>query len=70
MPECEYTLNCPFFNDQMANRPATADLIKNEYCRKKYTACARYIVRSKLGADKVPPDLFPGHTDRIAGILS
>ncbi len=48
MKECDYLQNCPFFNDKMANMPATADLFKNNYCKDNFSNCARYIVREAL----------------------
>ena len=31
--------------------------------------CARFMVASKLGKERVPADLFPGQTDRAREIL-
>ena len=60
MAQCECIPTCPFFNDKMGDRPAMAEMLKNQYCKKNLADCARYIVRDKLGPDMVPADMFPG----------
>ena len=68
--ECELLPTCIFFNDKMKNMPAMSELYKQQYCQGDKAACARYMVFSKLGRDKVPPDLFPNQTARATSILS
>jgi methyl-accepting chemotaxis protein len=70
--KCPNIEKCPFFNDLMNNMPATADLLKEEYCLgrgKHYTLCARYKVASTLGREFVPPDLFPHQVQRAEEII-
>lgn len=62
MSACERVGKCPFFNDKMASKPATADMMKKSYCMADKEHCARYIVASS-GKD-CPPDLFPNMQDR------
>lgn len=69
MPECSLIANCAFFNDKMANKPGTAEMMKKKYCKEQYTDCARYVVCKALGRDKVPADLFPIQTDRATEML-
>ena len=61
---CENLAKCIFFNDKMANKPATANIMKNNYCEGDFKSCARYIVCKQLGREKVPGDLFPNQSDR------
>jgi len=70
MAECERIQTCPFFNDKMKNMPATAELMKDKYCRGDFASCARYMVLKALGKEKVPSDLFPNETDRARRIIS
>ena len=70
MAECECLRECAFFNDRMINRPATAEIYKDDYCRKDNSCCARYMVFKKLGKPKVPPDLFPNQIKRAKKIIS
>lgn len=70
MAECECLSGCLFFNDKMANRPSTAALMKKQYCLGNNQDCARFRVRSAIGGDKVPADLFPTQVDRVAGIVA
>jgi len=69
MAECECLPKCPFFNDKMAERPATAELMKKQYCRDDYESCARYVIFNKLGREQVPAELFPNQIDRAKQIL-
>jgi hypothetical protein len=70
MAECECLGKCPFFNDRMANRPATAQILKNQYCLGDNKGCARYQVRKALGPELVPADLLPAQSDKVMGILA
>ena len=49
--------------------PAAAELMKSHYCLGDNSQCARYMVASKLGKEKVPVDLFLGQIDRVNEIL-
>ncbi len=68
MAACEKMEKCVFFNDRMNHKPATAEVMKNNYCRKDKAQCARYQVAASGKA--VPPDLFPSQTSRVKEILS
>ncbi|WP_038057181.1 methyl-accepting chemotaxis protein [Thermodesulfobacterium hydrogeniphilum] len=70
--KCPNLERCPFFGDRLENMPATAELLKSEYCLgegKNYKECARYIVASTLGKEFVPPDLFPHQKERALEII-
>jgi hypothetical protein len=69
MAECQCLLQCPFFNDKMANMPGTASVFKNKYCKNKYDQCARFQVFQALGPGKSPGDLFPNQVERVPGII-
>lgn len=68
MADCEKMERCLFFNDRMADRPATAELMKNRFCRREKSSCARYQVASS--GKPVPPTLYPNQTDRVREIVS
>ena len=68
--ECECLTECPFFKDKMINRPGTAEIYKDEYCRKDNSRCARYLVFRKLGKQKIPPGLFPNQIKKARKIIS
>lgn len=67
MAECEKLKVCPFFRDELAYMPRTADQMKLSYCLGDNRTCARYMVISK----GVPPptDLYPNQRDRVPQIL-
>lgn len=68
MADCEMIAKCIFFNDKMANKPATANLMKSKYCQGDFRSCARYTVCKKLGREQVPCDLFPSQIDRAQSL--
>jgi hypothetical protein len=70
MSDCPNIAKCIFFNDKMANRPATAEMMKKSYCKEKFTTCARYIVCVALGGPQVPADLYPNMVDRAKAQLT
>jgi hypothetical protein len=69
MAECECLPKCPFFNDKMAEKPALAQLLKNQYCLGDNSACARHQIKAAAGSESVPFDLYPIQIDRVPGIL-
>ena len=69
MEECPSIRTCPFFNDKLAGRPATANMLKKSYCQSDFLKCARYMVCKRLGSAAVPADLFPNMGDRAQTIL-
>lgn len=70
MAECPVLAKCPFFNDKMLDRPATAELYKQMYCRGDNTTCARFMVRQALGPERVPPDLYPNDTEQAKVLIA
>lgn len=64
MLDCECLENCPFFNDKMANKPASSELMKHQYCHGHFEECARYRIYKSRGSAAVPSDLFPGESSR------
>lgn len=70
MADCELIAGCIFFNDKMANKPATANMMKASYCKGNFKDCARYMVCKALGKEKVPGDLFPSQLDRAQALLA
>ena len=68
MDECEKLKKCPFFNDRMANMPATATLFKQRYCQGDNTDCARYMLVQ--AGQPMPADLFPNMVERAQEIIA
>lgn len=69
MANCELIEGCIFFNNKMANMPATAELVKQKYCRGEFASCARHMVFKALGRSRVPLDLFPQQADEAREII-
>ncbi|MBN2105191.1 hypothetical protein JW835_14225 [bacterium] len=67
--DCECLATCPFFNDQMADKPATSELLKNQFCKGNFEACARYIIFKSAGREHIPANLFPTQRDHVDQIL-
>ena len=60
---------CPFFNDNLKDMPATASLYKDSFCKSNNSNCARYIVFQTLGKSKVPEDLFPNQLQKASELI-
>ena len=69
MSYCELLEPCPFFNDELANKPGMSAMYKKNYCKGDYKNCARYLVSMELGRQNVPPDLYPNMWDRANKIV-
>ncbi len=70
MADCVCLPRCPFFNNRMADMPATAQLMKKRYCLGVQDSCARFMVFSKLGSEAVPLDLYPTQVERAREVLT
>lgn len=70
MPDCDYLKGCIFFNDKMGDMPSTSSVFKMMYCNDNFLGCARFMVRTELGMEQVPDDLFPNQVDRAKAILA
>jgi hypothetical protein len=70
MAECTSLAKCIFFNDKMASMPVAADMMKKKYCLKDSSLCARFMVSSALGRERVPGDLFPVNVDRAKALIA
>lgn len=67
---CPILSSCPFFNDTMADMPASAGILKAAYCQDDYTQCARFRLCEALGRPSVPANLYPSEGERANRILS
>ncbi len=70
MADCVCLPRCPFFNDRMAEMPATTQLMKKRYCLGDQAQCARHMVFSRFGSEKVPIDLYPTQVERAQQLLA
>jgi hypothetical protein len=69
MADCEKMQSCLFFNNELSDMPALAEIMKQKYCKGDYSKCARYIVCIALGKDQVPEYLFPAMLERAQQII-
>ncbi|HOO62457.1 MAG TPA: hypothetical protein PK364_00880 [Synergistaceae bacterium] len=67
MATCEKLETCPFFNGQILMSESIAASMKERYCLKDKTLCARYMVAS--AGKPVPPGLYPNQVDKARKIL-
>ena len=42
MEKCEYIQECAFYSGQLADKPTEADFLKEVFCLKKPSSCARF----------------------------
>ena len=69
MIKCPLLDGCCFFNDICENMPAPCEYLKDNYCKKDHSQCARYQVYQNTNGEGVPSDLFPHDMDRIEIII-
>lgn len=70
MPDCKCLPQCLFFNDKMQNMPTAAGLLKKRLCQGDNSQCARFMVLTALGREKVPVDLSPNQLDRAKTLIA
>lgn len=69
MADCECLPGCVFFNDKMADKPSTTEMMKKRYCKGDNAGCARYVVKVALGTNRVPSDLYPNQLDKARELV-
>ena len=70
MADCVCLPKCIFFHDKMADMPTTAARMKERLCRGDSHQCARFMVFSALGREKVPPDLYPNSINQAKDLIA
>jgi hypothetical protein len=69
MTNCECLEGCPFFNGRMPIESALGKLYKERYCLGKFMDCARHQVKTAVGKEKVPTNLYPNMFDKAKKII-
>ena len=70
MAVCEKLAKCPFYQGQMKMDSGIGSMYKKRYCEGDKTACARYIVATKLGPQFVTNHLHPNMMDAAKKIFA
>ncbi|MGC4118699.1 MAG: hypothetical protein QM765_29905 [Myxococcales bacterium] len=71
MAQCPNNTTCPFLSSRMAGKyPNIVDLMKQRYCERDSSGCARLAVSTQLGGEAVPPDLAPNDFARARSLLA
>lgn len=68
MPICEKLEKCPFFNERINSMPKYAQSLRDQYCLRDNTRCARYKV--SIHNLEVPWTLFPDDEKQADLIIS
>ena len=69
MSNCKFITTCPFFTGRMDDSKGLGAMYKKHYCLGSSKNCARYIIASKLGKEKMPANLYPHQKDRAIQLL-
>jgi hypothetical protein len=70
MSECAYQLVCPFYRRLIPIHEVMYQSHAAKYCHGNSEDCAILQVMKSSSFLKVPKDLYPNQTFRVAGILS
>ena len=68
MANCERLEKCIFFSDRMSRMPATASIMKKDFCCGDRSECARFQVAAR--GIPVPEDLYPNQAERARNIIA
>lgn len=69
MPACPHIKQCALLSRTLAQMPTLAGVYRQLYCTEAWRLCARHVVLEHLGAQRVPPSLFPFEDDRAELLL-
>lgn len=69
MSQCLYTVACPFFHRRIPIHDVMYQTYVTRYCEGTSENCAVYQVMKASNFLKVPKDLYPNQTFRVAEIL-
>ena len=70
MADCALLKGCAFFNDRMPDTYGVGAIYKKKYCLGDASICARYMVASTVGRDKVTLHLYPNMIDQAKQIIA
>ena len=70
MATCEKLSKCPFYQGKMSMDSGLGSMYKKKYCEGDKTACARYMVATKLGPTFVTDNLYPNMSDMAKNIIA
>ena len=70
MATCEKLSKCPFYQGKMSMDSGLGSMYKKKYCESDKTACARYMVATKLGPTFVTDNLYPNMSDMAKNIIA
>lgn len=70
MTVCERLETCPFYQGRLVVENNLGEVLKNKYCRKDKTQCARYKVLTELGPEYVDNLLFPHMMEKALYIIA
>lgn len=69
MSKCLYTIACPFFHKRIPIHEVMQRTYVARYCEADFEQCAVFMVLKASNFLKVPKDLYPNQTFRVAEIL-
>ena len=69
MATCEKLPKCPFYQGKMDINSGLGAMYKKKYCEGDKTACARYIIATKLGPEFVNNNIYPNMIDLANSML-
>lgn len=70
MADCVMLKGCLFFNDKMPGDTGLGAIYKKKYCLGDASNCARYMIATTLGRDKVPTNLYPNMDEQARELIA
>ena len=70
MEQCKWLEGCPFYGEISKSKPGLAEVLTRRYCHGDFSGCARYMVRTTVGKERVPRNLQPNDAVRAQRIIA
>jgi hypothetical protein len=71
MDVCECLRDCSYLRENLSSMPTIARLLKEMYCEKDMSQCARYVVYKAVSSEEIGADLSRKHRyEKVMSVLS
>jgi hypothetical protein len=63
--KCKLYKNCQFYRRGFAAMPSTSKFLRKNYCLGDSSDCARFLIATNIGMEKVPDYICPNSFDML-----
>ena len=66
MEGCKFLGTCIFFNQTV---DSMTEMLKKKYCLNDFSGCARFMIATQVGREKVPKTMYPNMLTKAQTII-